>query len=97
GKRRSEGRSWPARAQEMLIMPSLACSRRNAMLVLMRRIGEKVVVNGDIGITVIGIKGDRVRLAFDAPKEVTVDREEIHERRLEFQQRSGCEERSVCK
>jgi carbon storage regulator len=61
--------------------------------------GETGIVNGDIGITVIGIKGDRVRLGFNAPKEVCVDRQEIHERRLEFQAECdlSCEEGSVCK
>jgi len=55
------------------------------MLVLTRRLGETVIMNGEISITVIGLKGDRVKLGINAPKEVTVDRQEIHERRQEFQ------------
>jgi carbon storage regulator len=54
------------------------------MLVLTRRLGETIVVDGRIAITVVGLKGERVRLGILAPKEVTVDRQEIHERRLEF-------------
>jgi len=57
------------------------------MLVLTRRLGETIVIKDDIAITVIGIKGERIRLGITAPKEVTVDRQEIHDRRLEF--RSG--------
>ena len=54
------------------------------MLVLTRRPGETIVIDGRIAITVVGLKGERVRLGVVAPKEVTVDRQEIHERRLEF-------------
>jgi carbon storage regulator len=54
------------------------------MLVLTRRLGETIIVDGKIAITVVGFKGERVRLGVLAPKEVTVDRQEIHERRLEF-------------
>ena len=53
------------------------------MLILTRRISEKVLVdlNGKIvKVSVLGIKGNQVRLGFDAPKEVVVHREEIYER-----------------
>ena len=54
------------------------------MLVLSRRIGEEIVINNNIRVTVVAVKGDRVRLGFTAPMDVTVDRAEIHERRREF-------------
>jgi len=54
------------------------------MLVLTRRVNETIVIEGDIRITVVSIKGDKVRLGIDAPDTVRVDRAEIHERRAEF-------------
>jgi carbon storage regulator len=51
------------------------------MLVLTRRVGETVVIDGDIRVTVVAIQGDKIRLGFVAPESVTVDREEIHQRR----------------
>jgi carbon storage regulator len=53
------------------------------MLVLTRRVGEVIVVGEDIRITVVSIKGDKVRLGIAAPDFVRVDREEIHTRRQE--------------
>ncbi|QPG06942.1 carbon storage regulator CsrA [Salinimonas marina] len=50
------------------------------MLILTRRIGEKLVINGDIEVTICGVKGNQVRVGVTAPKEVTVHREEIHKR-----------------
>jgi carbon storage regulator len=55
------------------------------MLVLTRRLGETIVINGDIHITVVAIQGDRIRLGVTAPRDVPVDRKEIHERRAEFE------------
>ena len=54
------------------------------MLVLSRRIGESIIIDGDIRIQIVGIKGDRIRLGIEAPLAVTVDREEVHQRRVEF-------------
>ena len=51
------------------------------MLVLTRRPGEEIIIDGNIRITVVSIKGDRVRIGIEAPPSVTVDRQEIHERR----------------
>jgi carbon storage regulator len=51
------------------------------MLVLTRKIGEEIIIDEDICITVVAIQGDRVRLGITAPKETRVDRREIHERR----------------
>ena len=47
------------------------------MLLLTRRIGEKIIINENISVTIIGIKGAQVRLGFDAPSDVSVHREEI--------------------
>jgi carbon storage regulator len=47
------------------------------MLVLSRRAMERVCIGNDVFITVIGIKGDKVRLGVTAPKHVSVDREEV--------------------
>lgn len=48
------------------------------MLILTRRVGEKLMIGDNIGIRVLGIKGYQVRLGIEAPKEVGVHREEIY-------------------
>lgn len=53
------------------------------MLVLTRRVGETIVIDHDIRVTIVSVRGDRVRVGITAPKFVQVDREEIHERRAE--------------
>jgi carbon storage regulator len=50
------------------------------MLILTRRAGESVMVGNDITITVLGVKGNQVRIGINAPKDVAVHREEIYER-----------------
>ena len=50
------------------------------MLVLSRRIGESVVIDDHIFFTVLGIKGNQVRLGFDAPASVEIHRNEIYEK-----------------
>jgi len=52
------------------------------MLVLTRRVGEEIIIGGDIRVTVVAIKGDRVRIGVSAPDFVRVDRQEVHERRI---------------
>jgi carbon storage regulator len=52
------------------------------MLVLTRRIGEQIVIDDEITVTVVAIRGDKVRLEISAPPSVCVDRLEVHERRL---------------
>ena len=54
------------------------------MLVLSRKVNEAIVIQDAVRVTVIGIKGDRVRLGIEAPRDVTVDRAEVHERRMHF-------------
>lgn len=50
------------------------------MLILTRRVGESVMIGDDVTITVLGVKGNQVRLGVNAPKDVAVHREEIYER-----------------
>ena len=50
------------------------------MLILTRRVGESVKINEDITVTVLGIKGNQVRIGVDAPRHVSVHREEIYQR-----------------
>jgi carbon storage regulator len=50
------------------------------MLILTRRVGETLVVGDEVTVTVLGVKGNQVRLGVNAPKEVAVHREEIYQR-----------------
>ena len=50
------------------------------MLILTRRVGETLVIGYDVNVTVLGVRGNQVRLGVDAPKEVAVHREEIYQR-----------------
>jgi len=54
------------------------------MLVLSRKIGEQIVIDGCIRVTVVEVKGNKIRLGVEAPSHVSVDRAEIHARRQAF-------------
>ena len=61
------------------------------MLILTRRVGETVMIGDDVTITVLGVKGNQVRVGINAPKHVAVHREEIYERIKREQQGGGSE------
>ncbi|HEX4881171.1 MAG TPA: carbon storage regulator CsrA [Porticoccaceae bacterium] len=50
------------------------------MLILTRRVGETLVIGDDVTVTVLGVKGNQVRLGVNAPRDLPVHREEIYER-----------------
>jgi len=50
------------------------------MLILTRRVGETVVIGDEVQVTVLGVKGNQVRLGVNAPRDVSVHRQEIYER-----------------
>lgn len=72
------------------------------MLVLSRKRDQSIIIADNIKVTVVDIRGDKVRLGIDAPQNVTVDREEVHHAKLSEQaqrvsrQQGEVDEKSIC-
>ncbi len=71
------------------------------MLVLNRKLGERIFICNDIVVTVVGVQGGRVKLGFDCPGHIPVHREEVHlrireERAVETVAAGGGRNRSFC-
>ena len=62
------------------------------MLILTRRVGETLMIGDEVTVTVLGVKGNQVRIGVNAPKDVSVHREEIYERIKKEQSETGAPE-----
>jgi carbon storage regulator len=61
------------------------------MLILTRRVGESLMIGDEVTVTVLGVKGNQVRVGINAPRDITVHREEIYER-IKAEQADGVSE-----
>ena len=71
--------------------------RSTNMLILTRRVGETVMIGNEVTVTVLGVKGNQVRIGVNAPKDVAVHREEIYERIKREEDNDGRPPGSVAK
>ena len=65
------------------------------MLVLSRKLGETIVINGDVTVTVLEVSGGRVRLGFNGPSSVPIHRGEIHSRIKQSMSQFRCADTAV--
>lgn len=64
----------------VLAREAFQVTKEKYMLILTRKVGESIVIDDDIKVTILGVKGMQVRIGIDAPKDVQVHREEIYKR-----------------
>src|SRR5690625_1063966 len=86
----SSGTITPSRNHRSGASRRAVLGRSTKMLILTRRVGETLVVGDDVTVTVLGVKGNQVRLGVNAPKDVSVHREEIYQR-IQNEKRSEAE------
>jgi len=68
----------------MFFPPRFSIHGGSLMLVLTRKIGEEIIIDGHIRVTITAIKGEKVRIGITAPPDIRVDREEVFHRMQEF-------------
>jgi carbon storage regulator len=76
-----EGCSHCLVADTRFALAGITTQEEKVMLVLTRRVGEAIIIEGGIRVTVVSVQGEKVRVGIDAPPDVQVDRQEVHERR----------------
>jgi carbon storage regulator len=64
-------------------------TRRKIVLILSRKVGESLIISDDMKVTVLGVKGNQIRIGVTAPREVAVHREEIYNRILREREVDG--------
>jgi len=77
-------------AREVVVVRNMENRELKAMLILTRRVGETLMIGDEVTVTVLGVKGNQVRIGINAPRDVAVHREEIYER-IKREQADGVE------